>query len=168
MIMVVVGLAALCVLVTLLMASSNKDNSAPPPATPSPSSTGHDDTRAVNEEISDTDQPSADEIWDFETAYSTADPADQLALLEKVALPQYIDAEYTAVTIDVNNLVVRVDRKTSSFSIQKDIENAYCYVTSKVNLNSFRDDQHVLAYSIQHTTMWVNTKDGWKVASEVR
>ena len=168
MVIGVVGLAAICVWVTINNSSPQKDVSSPPSATSSPSRPGHDETRDVNEDISDTDQPSADEIWEFETAYSTADPGEQLKLLKKVALPQYIDTEYSAVTVDVNELVVQVDRKTSSFSVQKDIENAYCYVTSKVNLNSFRNDEHVLAYSIEHTTMWVNTKSGWKVASEVR
>lgn len=147
------------------------------PSQPSFIETSSTPTRTVVEDdnvlekvegASEATRPKDDQIWDFETAYVTPDPVKQLELLEKIATPQYIANEYSANSIDVDKLVVRVDRRTSSFSIVKGSQNTYCLITSKLNLTSFRDEKLVLSYSIQHTTMWINTHDGWKVASEMR
>lgn len=161
------GLVALCIWVTVQRPSQFPEAEASP--TPSPTSIiGEDDTLETIEGLSDSKQPTDAEIWAFETAYVTADPAKQLELLQKIATPQYISNEYSATSIDVDELEVKVDRPTSSFAVERDSQNTHCFITSFLNLNSFRRGEHVLSYSIQHTTIWVNTKDGWKVASEMR
>ena len=162
------GLVAICIWATVQKPTSATDVDASPTASSTPVVIGEDDTPPVYEDISEASQPTEEEVWAFETAYVTADPAEQLPLLEKVATPQYISEEYSSVSIDVDKLVVEIDRRTSSFSVQKDSENTHCFITSNLNLESSRDGEPVLTYSIQHTTVWVNTLDGWKVASEVR
>jgi len=162
------GLVAACIWVTVQKPTLSTDADSSPTASSTPTVIGEDDTPPVYEDISPANQPTDEEVWAFETAYVTADPAEQLPLLEKVATPQYISDEYSAVSIDVDKLVVEVDRLTSSFSVQKDPDNTHCFITSNLNLNSFRNGELVLSYPIQHTTVWVNTLEGWKVASEVR
>jgi len=167
-VLVLGGLVALCIWVTVAKPFQNPDAKASPTASADPLVVGEDDTPPVYKDISGANQPTEEQVWAFETAYMTVDPAKQLPLLEKVATAQYISEEYSAVSIDVDGLVVQVNRNTSSFSIEKDSENTHCFITSNLNLNSTRNGEPVLAYSVQHTSLWVNTPEGWKVASEVR
>jgi hypothetical protein len=164
------ALLALCIWVTVQKPSSPADVTVSTSTDPSaaPTIIGEDDTPPMYKEISEAEQPTDEQIWEFETAYVTADPAEQLPLLEKVATPQYISSEYSSESIETNGLVVEVDRLTSVFSIEKDRDKTHCFVTSHLNLNSFRNNEPVLSYQIKHTTLWVNTLEGWKVASEVR
>jgi len=162
------GLVALCIWVTVQKPSLSTGAETSSTPSPVPTVAGEEDALEKPKNISKLPQPTDDEIWAFETAYVTADPTEQRKLLEKVATPQYISNEYSTTSINVDGLEVKVDRTTSSFSIQRDSENTHCFITSTLNLNSFRNKELVLTYSIQHTTIWVNTRDGWRVATEVR
>jgi hypothetical protein len=167
------ALVALCVYVTILKSSSQAHvNSSPTTSATSTQSDQEKDPEesfSLNRGNSSKAQPSKDEIWDFETAYNTTDPVEQLKLLKKIATAQYIDKEYSATTIDFHKLVVKIDRTTSTFSVQTDLQNSYCEVTTNASLKSFRNGKFVASYPApKHVTVWINTKDGWKVASEKR
>ncbi len=174
--LVVIAVAALigaCVYVSIPKSSPQapvgSTETSRPAASSTPSSTLKEDTPTKNSDQSSKAQPSKDEVWDFETAYNTTDPTLQLALLKKVATAQYIDREYSATSIDYNNLVVRVNRSLSTYSIVKDPQETYCEVITTASLESFRNGKHVASYNApQHTTLWINTSEGWKVAFEKR
>ena len=144
---------------------------AAPTASPrsTPGTSLKEDTPTHNSQVSSEVQPSQDEIWDFETAYNTTDPKLQLSLLQKVATQQYIEKEYAPTTIDYKGLVVKVNRSSSTYAVVKDSQGAYCEVTTTAALESYRNGKRVASYTAPpHTTLWLNTQQGWKVASEKR
>ena len=169
MVLGISALVALCVYVSIQKSLPGMSTSSSPVASPTKSSQYQEDVPSKDEDLSSQAKPSVNEIWDFESAYNTVDPTEQLKLLQKVATTAYIDSEYSATSIDVNKLIIRVNRKMGSFSVEKGPQNAYCVVTTIASLESSRDGKLVASYSApSHTTVWINTKAGWRVASEVR
>lgn len=168
-VVILLALVALCIYVSIPKSSPQTGTHPSPTSTSSTNSAHQEDSTTKDTTTSAQTQPSSKDILDFESAFNTTDPTERLELLKKVATAQYIEKEYSATSIDVSKLVVQVNRTTSTFSVEKDPQGAFCEVTTHVSLESFRNGKQVASYSApQHTTVWVNTKTGWKVASEER
>lgn len=111
--------------------------------------------------------PSTALVIRFEQAYNTPDPTKRRALLAPLATPQYL-ADFSVSDKDkTDGLTVTVNPDDSTVTKSCDTDSVSCYVVTQVALTSTRAGKKVNSFLVPlHATEWLNTPDGWRVASE--
>ncbi len=119
----------------------------------------------IDPDLSGEPRPSDELIWQFEQAFYTPDPLEKESLLALVATPQYIEAYRDDEPDRTDGATVEVVPNEVIVTVSKDLLT--CVVETTANLRLSRNGEVYLEYlAPTHSTFWINTPEGWRVAQE--
>lgn len=128
-----------------------------------------EDTPSDTSDLSTIQQPTVNQVWQFETAHNTRDPQTKAKLLATVATSQYIEANRDDYS-KASDITVAVNQSKSRLTVTVDTTRTSSYVETRVVLDVSESGVTKTVTLAPHGSYWINTIDGWKIArdAEVR
>lgn len=168
---IIAGIFAL-ILIMIIFTSIGKQGTALPVSTPAstnpvataaPEGVIEEDTLAISDN-SQIPSPTVDQIWVFETAYNTPNALLRSELLTSVATAQYIEANRDE-SVSVFSISVEVNRDESVIEeVAVNELGIACVVVTNTVINVSEGGATQKVALPKHTSYWINTPEGWKVA----
>lgn len=136
------------------------------PVQTTPPDDQQEDYGGLNRDISKLEQPKEAQAWLFLLAVNTPEDNERLALMKKVATQQFIVNDYVKNMNNVHGLVATINRNVSTFTFECDSLSGSCVMTANYSVVMTRDGKTVNTIGpLQSKSLWINFKDGWRVAS---
>lgn len=142
------------------------------PAEPADALDNHDEEiipEVTSPVVSDELYPSEEQIWAYEQAYFTVDPARREELIRPLATEQYLADDLSREPTRFEGIEVNVVIEESRLVDRSVSSNQFtCTVVTSVFLETVRDGETVNRFQgPQHMSAWVNTVDGWRVVTNL-